>query len=124
MVPPRNERVDKVLGALSRPSLGQWVGMLRELTQHYQKAQGHPMAALWSRLNGKQREADSPALLKLYNRICNGPDQPAATHSTCRLLDLFDRIVTYRNAVGGHGGPRTNDFYEQEMGPRGVSGGQ
>ena len=33
------------------------------------------------------------------------------------MLDVLEALVQYRNSVFGHGGPRFESFFEQEMGP-------
>lgn len=115
-----NEQVDRALSHLALPSLGQWVGMLRELARHYGESEttrGHPLRPVWRQLNRKHSVGDSPGIVGLYRRIKHGPDGHLSADTKCNLLDLFDRIVRYRNDVVGHGGPRFDNFFDQEMGP-------
>jgi serine/threonine protein kinase len=115
-----NEQVDRALAHLALPSLGQWVGMLRELARHYGESdttRGHPLRPVWRQLNRKHTVAESPGIVGLYRRIKHGPDGHLSADTKCNLLDLFDRIVRYRNDVVGHGGPRFDHFFESEMGP-------
>ena len=56
-------------------------------------------------------------MLALFQRIKNGPDGAQAGDQSCSLLQLIDALVQYRNEVFGHGGPRFESFYAQEMGP-------
>lgn len=115
-----SEQVDRALSHLALPSLGQWVGMLRELSRHYGESEttrGHPLRPVWRQLNRKHAIGDSPGIVGLYRRIKHGPDGKLAADSKCTLLDLFDKIVRYRNDVVGHGGPRFDNFFENEMGP-------
>ena len=117
---PHVEPVDQALSHLALPSLGQWVGMLRELARHYGESEttkGHPLRLVWRQLNRKQSVGDSPGIVALYRRIKHGPDGKLSADTTCTLLDLFDSIVRYRNDVVGHGGPRFDAFFENEMGP-------
>ncbi|MFN3169006.1 MAG: serine/threonine protein kinase [Phycisphaeraceae bacterium] len=117
---PHVEAVDKALSHLALPSLGQWVGMLRELARHYgesETAKGHPLRLVWRQLNRKHSVGDSPGIVGLFRRIKHGPDGKLSAATTCTLLDLFDSIVRYRNDVVGHGGPRFDAFFENEMGP-------
>ena len=118
---PHNEAVDRALSHLALPSLGQWVGMLRELGRHYGEsptAKGHPLRLVWRQLTRKHNKNDSPGIVGLYQRIKHGPDGKLSADTTCTLLDLFDKLVRYRNDVVGHGGPRFDNFFETEMGPR------
>lgn len=106
------DKWNRQLAALARPSLGHWAALCRYL------ATTHPIdcdltAALQRRLDAKV----APALLELYRRMSSGPDQRPSTAVRFRLLDLIDALVAYRNAVMGHGGPRTAEFYESRMGP-------
>ena len=115
-----NEQADRALSHLALPSLGQWVGMLRELARHYGESEttrGHPLRPVWRQLNRKHSVGDSPGIVGLYRRIKHGPDGKLSADTKCNLLDLFDKIVRYRNDVVGHGGPRFDDFFENEMGP-------
>lgn len=117
---PHVEPIDKALAHLALPSLGQWVAMLRELARHYgtsEDTKGHPLRMVWRQLTRKHSKAESPAILALYRRIKHGPDGKLSGESTCTLLDLFDKIVRYRNDVVGHGGPRFDAFFDTEMGP-------
>jgi WD40 repeat protein/serine/threonine protein kinase/tetratricopeptide (TPR) repeat protein len=115
---PRVPALDRLLAQLALPSLGQWVGMLRELGRFFggrTDAALHPLGHLWQQLDAARR--DRPAVLALYRRLKNGVDGPPAGDQACSLLQLFDALVLYRNGVFGHGGPRFEEFYEQEMGP-------
>jgi WD40 repeat protein len=115
---PRAEALGPLLAQLALPSLGHWVGMLRELARHFGErpdAAAHPLGHLWGQLNRPHR--DRPALLALYRRIKNGPDGQPAGDQGCSLLQVGDALVQYRNGVFGHGGSRFESFYEREMGP-------
>jgi hypothetical protein len=79
---PRVEVLDRLLVHLALPSLGQLVGMLRELARHFgtrPDAPSHPLGQLREQLNQPHR--DRPALLALYRRIKNGPDGQRACSS-------------------------------------------
>ncbi|MCG8584761.1 MAG: serine/threonine protein kinase [Pirellulales bacterium] len=112
------EAVDRLLPSLRLPSLGHWLGLLRELSRHFGElddAQLHPLGHLWEQLNARRR--DWPGALALFNRIKNGPDGQPASNQKCSALELFDALVQYRNTVFGHGASRVESFYEEEMGP-------
>ena len=114
----RDGAIDRLLAQLALPSLGQWVGILRELARHYgdrPDAASHSLGHLWKQLTVKHR--DLPGLLNLYRRIKNGPDGEPGNDTTCSLLQVIDALVAYRNHVFGHGAGRFESFYEQEMGP-------
>jgi hypothetical protein len=111
----RDEKLDGLLQQLALPSLGQWVGFLRETARHYGKRDTHPVGNLWSQLNKKH--SDLPGVLALYRHIRNGPEGTPSNEKSCSILQLFDLLVQYRNAVFGHGANRIASFYESEMGP-------
>src|SRR5205823_871083 len=71
----RVPELDRQLAQLALPSLGQWLGMLRELAHHYgtrPDAVGHPLGHVWGQLSTARR--DLPGLLALFRRIKNGVD--------------------------------------------------
>lgn len=114
----RSAIVDRTLTALALPSLGQWVGMLRELARHFAArvdAPSHPLGGLQAKLT--QRRSDRSALTALYRRIKNGPDGAPTGDTTCSVLELFDALVPYRNGVFGHGSNRFETFYADDLGP-------
>src|SRR5437868_1503404 len=60
---PRVEGLDRLLAQLALPSLGQWVGMVRELARHFgtrPDAPSHPLGHLWEQLTAAHR--DRPGL--------------------------------------------------------------
>ena len=80
---PRVPALDSQLAHLALPSLGQWVGILRECSRHFGKrpdAPSHPLGHLWDQLSAKHR--DMPGVLALYQRIKNGPDGKPAGDKT------------------------------------------
>lgn len=115
---PSSPKVDNALARLALPSLGHWLQMLRELARHFGEradAASHPLGRLSHQLTTSRR--DLPAVLALYRRIKNGPDGSSAGDQSCSVLALLDALVLYRNAVFGHGGPRLDEFYAQDVGP-------
>jgi hypothetical protein len=114
----RVPELDRLLLQLALPSLGQWVAILRELSRHFGQrpdAASHPFGHLWKQLTEKQR--DRAALLALYRRIKGGVDGKPVGDESCSILEVLEALVQYRNSVFGHGGPRFESFFEQEMGP-------
>ncbi len=110
--------LDRMLAQLVLPSLGQWVGMLRELTRYFGErvdSDTHPWGGISQRL-GVQRK-DLPAILALYQRIKHGADGKQAGDQSCSLLGVLEALVQYRNGVFGHGAGRFESFYAEEMGP-------
>jgi serine/threonine protein kinase len=110
--------IDERMPCLRLPSLGHWLGLLRELAKHFgthADAELHPLGHLWNQLNEKRR--DWNGAIALYQRIKNGPDGEPANSKSCSALELFDALVQYRNTVFGHGSSRVESFYEEEMGP-------
>ncbi|MEM1212061.1 MAG: serine/threonine-protein kinase [Planctomycetota bacterium] len=114
---PRDPALDRSLLSLRLPSVGHWLGLLRQTAKHFAAQPDHPLSPLHHALSTNRYADDHPALLALYRAIKHGPDAPAAKAQACSLLDLFDALTQYRNAVFGHGGPRPETFYEQQMAP-------
>lgn len=115
---PRVPALDRMLAQLALPSLGQWVGMLRELTKHVASRvdrDTHPWGELAQWLHAPRR--DCPGLLQLYRRTKHGPDGAAAGDTQVSWLSGLESLVQYRNGVFGHGAGRFDSFYSQEMGP-------
>ena len=115
---PRVERLDARLRQVALPSLGQWVGMVRELAQYFgtrAEPPGHPLAQLWGQLTRQHR--DKPGLVGLYQRIKHGADGARAGDRSCSILAVLEALVPYRNGVFGHGAVRFESFYAQDMGP-------
>lgn len=115
---PRVSSLDRMLAQLVLPSLGQWVGILRELSRHFAMLPDgatHPWGRVSHQLNTPRKELT--AILALYRRIKNGPDGDTAGDQSCSILSLFDSLVQYRNGVFGHGAGRFESFFSTEMGP-------
>lgn len=114
----RSENLDRLLIQLALPSLGQFVGILRETARYFGErddADTHPMGHIWGQLNDKRK--DLPGMIELFRRIKNGPEGKKAGDKSCTIIQLLDALVTYRNAVIGHGAGRVQSFYEEEMAP-------
>jgi serine/threonine protein kinase/tetratricopeptide (TPR) repeat protein len=114
----RNPILDRLLAQLALPSLGQWLGILREVSRTFAKrvdAESNPWIGQARALATSTK--DKSALLSLYQRVKNGADGALATDQTVSLLGVFDALVQYRNGVFGHGAGRFESFYADEMGP-------
>src|SRR5262245_59503982 len=114
----RVDVIDWRLQQLALPSLGQWVGIVRELAKHFgtsAETTSHPLAHLWRQLTRQHR--DKPGLVGLYQRIKHGADGDRAGDRSCSILQVLEALVQYRNSVFGHGAVRFESFYAQDMGP-------
>lgn len=114
----RVDVLDWRLHKLALPSLGDWVDIVRELARHFgtqAETPGHPLAHLWGQLTQVHR--DTPGLVRLYQRIKQGPDGAPAGDRSCSILQVLEKLVQYRNGVFGHGAVRFEAFYAQDMGP-------
>lgn len=114
----RVDVLDWRLQQLALPSLGQWVGIVRDLAKHFgtrAEISSHPLEHLWGQLTRPHR--DKPGLLGLYQRIKHGADGDRAGDRSCSILQVLEALVPYRNGVFGHGAVRFESFYTQDMGP-------
>jgi hypothetical protein len=111
---PRCHDAHELFSYLTRPSLGHYLLILRQLSRHFGEqpdADSHPLGRLWAQFKGKR--TDLPATLALYGAIKNGPDGSPTYASAVQVSELFDALVVYRNMVMSHGGPRPDSFYER-----------
>ncbi|KAF0244595.1 MAG: serine/threonine protein [Planctomycetota bacterium] len=110
--------LDKRLAHLALPSLGHWVEFLREISAATASLDPHPfpdIAGVTSLLRTAREDLPATAaLLRAMEESVHG----AAPHDAkkVRPLDLFDKLVSYRNQVFGHGAARDDAFYAR-MGP-------
>ena len=109
-----DDRINRQLLQLARPSLGQWAGILRALARYFGQrpdAAIQPLGHLWRQLNQPHR--DKPGLLALYQHTKRGPDGEPAGDQSCSILQVINALVPYRNTVIGHGAMRPESFYAQ-----------
>ena len=111
--------VDAALLNLKRPSLGHWVGLLRDVLAHYIKIKQQSaliLPELYDVVFQKRNKSESPALVAAFNHLRaeytpkEGGDVQATT-----LRDFLDKFVTYRNKQIGHGTAQTVQFYQQKL---------
>jgi hypothetical protein len=100
-----DEKVNRTLQGLSRPSLGQWNGFLREILTCYDRV-GRRHALLIPEMYEAyfQKSKERPALCRAYNALRNflqGRDDSRLT--SLSLRQFFDLVVNYRNKTVGHG---------------------
>ena len=89
----RSPAIDDRLPSLRLPSLGHWLGMLRELARYFGArvdANLHPLGHLWNQLDTKR--GDWGGALALFQRIKNGPDGESSNCKSCSALELFDAL--------------------------------
>jgi serine/threonine protein kinase len=115
---PHVAGLDRLLNHLALPSLGHWVGILRQLARHFgmrPDSAGHPAGKLWEQLS--RRRQDLPCLLALFRRINHGPDAEPGTDEACSILLALEALVRYRDEVFGQGGVQFESFFATDMGP-------
>jgi hypothetical protein len=100
-----DEKVNRVLRGLARPSLGQWNGFLREILTYYDrtgKRDGLFVPEMYEAYFQKSRER--PALCQAYNTLRNFIEGRGDSHLTAiALRQFFDLMINYRNKTVGHG---------------------
>jgi len=100
-----DEKVNRVLRGLSRPSLGQWNGFLREVLAYYDRT-GQRDALFISEMYEAyfQKSRERPALCRTYNALRNFLRGRNDSHATSlSLRQFFDLVINYRNKTVGHG---------------------
>ena len=103
---------NKLLDALTRPSVGQWLQLLRELSRVLGTRKDMallPLAGMHERLTNKQAMPAAQAFLKFAAQSTGGQEN----RQQLRVLDVFDGIVAYRNQELGHGAQRERAFYSE-----------
>ena len=108
---PEEGAVMRSVAKLERASLGQWVGLLRQLDGHLESADGLP-------IGGSLRRKVGPAMVALANaaeakEVVSKQISKGARSRVGGALDLW---VAYRNEILGHGAWREDAFYG-ELGP-------
>jgi eukaryotic-like serine/threonine-protein kinase len=99
---------------LARPSVGHWWEFVRKLIPVLADADVGGFAAVRDLVLGRTRD-DLPRAAGLFVALNEALEGNAATRSTVRLSEMFDRMVTYRNRELGHGatGQKQSDFYRR-----------
>ena len=100
-----DEKVNRALRGLARPSLGQWNGFLREILTYYDRT-GKRDALFIPEMYEVyfQKSRERPALCHAYNTLRNflrGRDDSRLT--SLSLRQFFDLTINYRNKTVGHG---------------------
>jgi hypothetical protein len=105
------------LQSLARPSLGHWWEFVRLLTPALAERGDAGMAAVRDLLLGRSRD-DLPRAAGLDAALRDALKQGGGARATVRLIELFDRLVRYRNAFLGHGAPGglKEDLHERMAG--------
>lgn len=116
--PAADAAIVEQLDQLPRASLGHWVGFLRTLStarenrtspsqgdafSNHDQALRHPLSEHSPAFHFLQRCVEESILSK----------EAATQGHRTGLLGFFECLVTYRNRVIGHGGPRFPGFYQE-----------
>ena len=109
------------LEQLCLPSVGHWVGFLREASTYLRARPDAALLPLASSHEALARHEPLPAVREFAERASRGVDdeQPpiapeAARQAAARgILGFFDLVAAYRNQVFGHGAQRPPAFYDE-----------
>jgi WD40 repeat protein/serine/threonine protein kinase len=112
------------LEALCLPSLGHWLGFLRDASEYLRRRPDAALLPLAGAHEALSRPEALPAVRAFAERAARGdpgenpPLAPEQARAAARqgILGFFGLMTTYRNVVFGHGGKRTAAYYE-ELGP-------
>jgi len=113
------------LEQLCLPSVGHWVGFLRDATDYLRRRPDSALLPLGDSHNQLLQPEGMPGVRAFAERIsrrAEGDEQPPLTPEQVRdpmrqgVLGFFNLIATYRNQVFGHGAQRPVAYYE-EAGP-------
>jgi hypothetical protein len=100
-----DEKVNRALRGLSRPSLGQWNGFLREVLSYYHRSDKRDALFIPEMYDAYfQKSRERPALCGAYNMLRNFlRDRDDSRTTSLSLRQFFDLMITYRNKTVGHG---------------------
>ncbi len=100
-----DEKVNQTLQGLSRPSLGQWNGFLREILSYYDRTGQRDTLFIPHMYEAYfQKSRERPALCQAYNALRNFLQGRGDSHTTSlSLRQFFDVMINYRNKTIGHG---------------------
>jgi tetratricopeptide (TPR) repeat protein len=100
-----DDRVNQTLRGLSRPSLGQWNGFLREILTYYDRAGRRDALFIPEMYEAYfQKSKECPALCRAYNTLRNFLQARSDSRLTAlSLRQFFDLLINYRNKTVGHG---------------------
>ena len=90
------DELENCLRCLAHPSLGHWWGLVRRLVPILGKSDDPGFRKVRDILFGKSRD-DMPRAAGLEALLIELSGGPASTKSTVRLVELFDRLVNFRN---------------------------
>jgi hypothetical protein len=100
-----DEKVNRALQGLVRPSLGQWNGFLREILTYYDRIGRRDALFIPEMYEAYfEKSKERPALCHAYNVLRNflqGRDDSRLT--SLSLRQFCDLMVNYRNKTVGHG---------------------
>lgn len=106
-----NTKLDQLLAALSRPSLGDWNAFTRDILASYAKSRQGDLLVLPEVIDFYTRSVPGeqyPAMLACFNKIrASFTPNEGGNAGTISFGALTQKLVTYRNRVA-HGAPMTN----------------
>ena len=109
----RDHRVNAVLKGLARPSLGEWLGFLRECVRFLSAAREPDPAATALRDLLETKESRWEGAVRLWNGLRTFRTGERSARDKVSLAMLLEEIVAYRNRVFGHGAPLDAAHYRE-----------
>ncbi len=112
--PDHDPRLADLYHNLTKPTLGQWWELVRELVPALAEREVPGFMALRRNLL-ELKHQDLPRCAALDGALLEACQGTKSTRSTVKLADVFARLVEYRNKFIGHGplGMGPKDFYER-----------
>ena len=100
--PSPNPRITAQMRKLARPSLGDWVGLLRDVVPHLADRGAAGFPALRAAVSAKRHD-DLPRAAGLSAVLAELRGERPTSRATVSLAELLDHLVDYRNDEVGHG---------------------
>jgi len=101
-LPQHDPELEEQLKRLSRPALGDWWSFVRRLVPVLADTPVEGFEGVRDYLLGRQRD-DLPRAAGLDAALREDLEGQSSPRTTVRLMELFDRLVRYRNIETGHG---------------------
>jgi hypothetical protein len=109
----REHRVNAALKGLARPSLGEWLGFLRECARSSRERKDSLPAARAVANFLERKEGAGTETVRLFNSLRSFLSGKPSQKESASAEMLLAEVVAYRNRVIGHGAPQKTETYDR-----------
>ena len=94
----KHPSIDKELLSLKRPSLGNWISILRKINTIYGKDKDFPIPSSIFR-----NRSDLPQIVDAYNHLREYLSKKPSKNTSVSIFEFLETVGTYRNRTLAHG---------------------